>query len=61
MVDSGAVGTVGPRTLGKGIPLLETEASQRGKFYRAANDTKIAIHEKKEVKGVHTRRSPDWN
>ena len=50
-VDSGAVDTVGPRTLGKGIPLLETEASKQRKFYRAANDTKIAIHGKKNICG----------
>ena len=42
-VDSGAVDTVGPRSLGKGFPLLETEASKQGKFYRAANETKIGI------------------
>jgi hypothetical protein len=50
-VDSGAVDTVGPRTLGKGIPLVETEASKQGKYYRAANDTKIAIHGKKNICG----------
>ena len=50
-VDSGAVRTVGPRSLGKGIPLLGTEASTSGTCYRAANDTKIAIHENKAVQG----------
>ena len=50
-VDSGAVDTVGPRTLGKGIPLVETEASKQGKHYRAANDTKLAIHGKKNIYG----------
>ena len=50
-VDSGAVGTVGPRTLGQGIPLVETEASRSGTFYRAANGTKIAVHGKNEVGG----------
>jgi hypothetical protein len=50
-VDSGAVDTVGPRTVGKCIPLVETEASRQGKFYRAANDTKIAIHGKKTICG----------
>ena len=50
-VDSGAVDTVGPQSLGKGFPLMETEASRSGKFYRVANDTKIAIHGNKAVKG----------
>ena len=52
-VDSGAVGTVGPKTLGKAIPILETEASKSGKFSRAANDTKIATHGKKAVNKAH--------
>ena len=38
----------------KGIPLVETEASKQGKFYRAANDTKIAIHGKKNICGYTT-------
>ena len=50
-VDSGAVGTVGPKGLAKGFPLLSTEASRKGMCYRAANDTTIAIHRKKEVQG----------
>ena len=37
--------------MGKGFPLRETEASKSGKFYRAANDTKIAIHGKKQLLG----------
>ena len=54
-VDSGAVDTVGPRTLGKGIPLMDTEASKQGKHYRAANDTKIAIHGKKTYMGTQQK------
>ena len=49
--DSGAVDTVGPQSLGKGLPRMETEASRSGKFYRAANNTKIAIHGKKALRG----------
>ena len=50
-VDSGAVDTVGPQGIAKGFPLLSTEASRKGMCYRAANDTKIAIHGKNEVQG----------
>ena len=50
-VDSGAVDTVGPKSLAPGLPTQDTEASRKGMYYRAANDTKIAIHGKKDISG----------
>ena len=50
-IDSGAVDTVGPREVGTGFPVQPTEASKKGMFYRAANNTKIAIHGKKALRG----------
>ena len=38
-IDSGAVDTVGPKGVGSGYPIQQTEASNRGMFYRAANAT----------------------
>lgn len=40
-VDSGAVDTVGPPTVGKGIPIKPTAASKAGRHYKAANGTRI--------------------
>ena len=57
-IDSGAVGTVGPKEVGKVFPVLPTEASKKGMFYRAANNTKIAIHGKKALRG-YTREGSD--
>ena len=51
--------TVGPKGIARGIPLLETEASRKGMFYRAANDTKIAMHGKKGSAGIHARGIQD--
>ena len=50
-IDSGAVDTVGPKEVGVGFPVQPTEASTKGTFYRAANNTKIAIHGKKALRG----------
>ena len=50
-IDSGAVDTVGPKDVGMGFPVQPTEASKKGMFYRAANNTKIAIHGKKALRG----------
>jgi len=47
-VDSGSADTVGPPTLGEGIPIAPTKASRAGKKYRAANSTTIVnLGEKK--------------
>ena len=51
-VDSGAVDTVAPKEVARRFPLISTEASAAGLCYRAANNTRIPIHGKKEVKGV---------
>ncbi|MFM7852466.1 MAG: hypothetical protein ACKO96_11275, partial [Flammeovirgaceae bacterium] len=56
-VDSGAVDTAGPEGIAEGLPLLSAEASRKGMFYRAANDTNIAIHGKNEVQG-YTPKGP---
>ena len=50
-IDSGAVDTVGPKGIAEAFPLQETEASKQGRYYRAANDSKIASHGMKEVYG----------
>ena len=50
-VDSGAVDRVGPKGIASGFPTQDTEASRKGMYYRAANDTKIAIHRKKDISG----------
>ena len=50
-VDSGVVDAVGPKGIARGFPLIPTNASKKGMCYRAANDTKIAIHGKKELYG----------
>ena len=55
-IDSGAVDTVGPNCVGMGFPVQPTEASKKGMFYRAANNTKIAIHGKKALRGYTNER-----
>lgn len=50
-IDSGAVDTVGPRGIAPEIPLEETDASRYGRYYTAANGTRIAIHGMKKVQG----------
>ena len=43
--------TVGRKEVGVGFPVQPTEASKKGMFYRAANNTKIVIHGKKALRG----------
>ena len=57
IVDSGAVDTVGPKSIAPGFPTQDTEASRKGMYYRAANDTKIAIHGKKDISGCTSEGS----
>ena len=40
-VDSGAIDSVIPKRIAKGVPIRQTEASRRGLKYRAANGTSI--------------------
>ena len=56
-MDSGAAATVCQKSFAPGIPIKETEASRKGKYYLAANDTKIGIHGRKRVEGM----TGDWN
>ena len=55
-IDSGAVGMVGPKKLDQGGQLCKQRHLSRGMFYRLANDTKIAIHGKKTLKGCTKER-----
>ena len=50
-IDSGEMDTAGPKEVGRGFPVRPTEASKKGVFYRAANNTNIAIHGKKALRG----------
>ena len=36
---------------------MDTEASRKGMYYRSANDTKIAIHGKKDISGYTSEGS----
>ena len=58
-IDSGAVDTVGPRGIAPKVPLEETDASRNGRYYTAANGTKIAIHGMKKVQG-YTEEGRKW-
>ena len=49
--------TVGPRGIAPGFPTQDTEASRKGMYYRVANDTKIAIHGKKDISGYTSKGS----
>ena len=42
---------MGPKEIGAGFPIQHTEASKRGMFYTAANDTRIASHGTKALQG----------
>ena len=57
-VDSGAVDTVGPPGTAQAFPLHTTQASREGRYYRAANNSKIAIHGMKELKGLTESGDP---
>ena len=50
-IDSGVVDTVGPKDVGMGFPVQPMEASKKGMLDRAANNTNIAIHGKKALRG----------
>ena len=50
--DSGAVDTVGPKTVAPHIKIEPNEASRKGMTYRAANNTKIGIYGQKRIKGI---------
>ena len=49
--DSGAADAVGPRTIGKGIPIQETKASKLRVTYTAANDEIMPSVGQKRVQG----------
>eukprot|EP00969_Alexandrium_andersonii_P134017 5928268-Alexandrium_andersonii.AAC.1 len=51
-IDSGAADTVAPPGIGEAFALQENQASQEGRCYRAANNTKIAILGMKQVQAV---------
>ena len=55
-IDSGASDTVCPKSFSPGHEIKETKASRDGKYYVAANDTKIQIYGQKKIEGV----SDDW-
>ena len=57
-VDSGVVGTVGPKGIAAKFPLQPIQASRKGMHYRAANDTKNAILGKPMSKGIRMRDQP---
>ena len=57
-VDSGAVDTVAPPNVSTDLPIVPTEASISGPYYKAANDTNISIHGKKRLKGVTAGGTP---
>ena len=50
-VDSGAIDSVIPKRVAKGVPVKQTEASRRGLKYRAANGTSIANEGEKSLRG----------
>ena len=49
--DSGAIDSVIPRRMAKGVKVKETEASRRGLKYRAANGTAIVNEGEKAIRG----------
>ena len=54
--DSGAADTVGPKSVGKSIPIRPTKASMAGIGYVAANGTKINNYGERRLQGVNH----DW-
>jgi hypothetical protein len=50
-MDSGAVDTVGPSSVGTGFETYETEASRSGRNFRAANGSVIKNHGEKKILG----------
>ena len=56
-VDSGAADTVCPKEFAPQCEVVETSASKNGKYYLAANDSRIAIYGRTHLKGL----TDDWN
>ena len=50
-IDSGAIDTVAPKSVGGHIPIRETEAVKRNMGYVAANGTKIANYGERVLRG----------
>eukprot|EP00969_Alexandrium_andersonii_P166016 7335539-Alexandrium_andersonii.AAC.1 len=50
--DSGAVDAAAPPGIGEAFTLRGNQASKEGRYYRAANNTKIAILGMKQVQGL---------
>ena len=50
-IDSGAVDTVGPPSVGKAFKMYRTEASEAGRHFRAANGSMIINHGEKKITG----------
>ena len=57
-IDSGAVDTVMPPTIGKHFPLEETERSKKGEGYLAANNTVIPHYGMRKLKGQSDAYQP---
>ena len=57
-VDSGAIDSVVPDTVAKGVPKRETNASRNGLKYRAANGTPIDNEGEKQLQGYTNEGSP---
>jgi hypothetical protein len=51
-IDSGAVDSVGPRTMATDLPIKDTPASRAGLKYRAANGTTIDNLGEKSIQGI---------
>ena len=56
-VDSGATDTVCPKKFSPVHETRETKESKAGKYYKAANDSRIGVHGRKVVEGV----ADNWN
>ena len=56
-IDSGAADTVCPKDFHPGGEVRETAESKRGKYYLAANNSRIPVHGRKTIQGV----TDDWN
>ena len=50
-VDSGAVDTVGPKTVARNFPTRETDDSRLGRNFRAANGSRINNYGEKVIQG----------
>ena len=52
-LDSGACDTVAPKTVGRHLPVRETQAAKRRMGYIAANGTKIANYGERVLRGLN--------